>query len=287
MMKRILFFDIDGTLAIPGQEPSKETVDAIRAARANGHKAILCTGRTEHNVPDSVRKIGFDGGIYSAGGRIIVDGKTISNRAMPRDMVEMIVSALQKEQSTFTLECLNKNYVGGADLRMLESLDVTNSNSELQRMLAGFDQSPFAEYDNEPVYKVSFLATSREQIDRIAGSLDDRVKVVTFDNLRPDFPLLAGEVSDKHIHKGMALQCVCDCFGVSSELSVAFGDSMNDEEMLLTAGIGVAMGNSVEQVKALANQVCESCADNGVAKTLIRLGLTDSVPPRSAAAASS
>lgn len=91
--------------------------------------------------------------------------------------------------------------------------------------------------------------------------------------MRPDFPLLAGEVSDKNIHKGQALRRVCEYFGTASECSVAFGDSMNDAEMLLAAGIGIAMGNSAEQVKVLADQICESCADNGVAKTLIRLGL--------------
>lgn len=276
-MKRILFFDIDGTLAIPGEKPSKETVDAIRAARTNGHKTILCTGRTEHSVPDSVREIGFDGGIYSAGGRVIVEGKTISNHTMTRDMVEMIVSAMQKERLTFALECLNENYFGGTDLLMLEPLDMADSNSELQRMLIDSGTNTFAEYDNEPVYKVSFLAASREQISRMTSGLDDRTKVVIFDNLMPDFPLLAGEVSDKNIHKGLALQRVCGYYGTSSELSIAFGDSMNDEEMLLAAGIGVAMGNSVERVKALADQVCESCEDNGVAKTLIRLGLVDFV----------
>lgn len=276
-MKRILFFDIDGTLAIPGQDPSKETVDAIRAARTNGHKAILCTGRTERSVPDAVREIGFDGGIYSAGGRVIVDGKTISNHAMSRDMIEMIVTAMQKERLAFTLECLNENYIGGAGLLIPKKLDTDDSNSELQRMLIGPGTSRFSEYGNEPVYKVSFLAESQEQIVRMTNALDDRVKVVIFDNLVPDFPLLAGEVSDKNIHKGLALQRVCDYFDTSLELSIAFGDSMNDEEMLLAAGVGVAMGNSVERVKALADQVCETCADNGVANALIRFGLVDFV----------
>lgn len=274
-MKRILFFDIDGTLAIPGQKPSKETVDTIRAARANGHRAILCTGRSEHSVPDFVREIGFDGGIYSAGGQVIVEGKTISNRTMTQDMTEMILSAMRKERLTFTLECSNENYISDAGLLRLELLNMADSNSELQRMLIGSDQNTFANYENEPVYKISFLAASREQIDRLTSALDDSVKVVVFDNLMPDFPLLAGEVSDKNINKGLALQCVCEYYHTPLELSVAFGDSMNDEEMLLAAGIGVAMGNSVGQVKALADQVCESCADNGVAKTLVRLGLVD------------
>ena len=54
---------------------------------------------------------------------------------------------------------------------------------------------------------------------------------------------------------------------------MAFGDSMNDAEMLLAAGIGVAMGNAEQRVKDLADQVCESCDEDGVAKELERMGL--------------
>ena len=55
--------------------------------------------------------------------------------------------------------------------------------------------------------------------------------------------------------------------------SIAFGDSMNDAEMLLAAGIGVAMGNAEPEVKELADRVCESVDDDGVARELERMGL--------------
>ena len=70
MEKNLLFFDIDGTLACPGQNPSERTVSAIRRARAKGHKVFLGTGRSKASVPEAVWEIGFDGGIYSAGGHV-------------------------------------------------------------------------------------------------------------------------------------------------------------------------------------------------------------------------
>ena len=54
---------------------------------------------------------------------------------------------------------------------------------------------------------------------------------------------------------------------------IAFGDSMNDEEMLQTAGVGVAMGNASEQLKALADMVCDRCECDGIAKALEELNL--------------
>ncbi len=276
-MKRLLFFDIDGTLAIPGQTPSKETVNAIRSARTNGHKAFLCTGRTEGAVPSKVQEIGFDGGIYSAGGRVVVEGRTILDQTMPHNIAQMILSAMQKENLLFTLEYSNRNYQSSLESLSAATFDMSKGNSELQRILLSSKQTPMSQYHNEPVYKISFLAELQEQIDRMAQMLDNTVKVVSFENLIPDIPFIAGEVSDKNIHKGQALRRVCKYFGIPSEMSVAFGDSMNDAEMLLDAGIGIEMGNSSEQVKALADQVCESCADNGVAATLFRLGLAGPV----------
>lgn len=273
-MKRLLFFDIDGTLAIPGQTPSRETVEAIRAARANGHKTFLCTGRTEESVPGPVREIGFDGAIYSAGGRVVAGGKVIEDHAMTQNMTRTIISVMRQAGVSFTLECAGGNYSGGPDLMRPASSDMSGGNSELRRMLLISNKRPVTQYKNEPVYKISFFAASQEQTDYIAGAFDQTVKVVFFENLIQDFPLLAGEASDRNVHKGLALLRVCEYFGAALECSVAFGDSMNDAEMLQTAGIGVAMGNSSDQVKALADQVCETCADNGVAKTLARLGLT-------------
>ena len=58
-MQRLIFFDIDGTLAYPGQEPSASTVAAIHAARRNGHKVFISTGRTMDSIPASIASIGL------------------------------------------------------------------------------------------------------------------------------------------------------------------------------------------------------------------------------------
>lgn len=79
-MGKLIFLDVDGTIAGPGQPPRPSTVEAIRAARGRGHKVFICTGRLEVDVAENVRSIGFDGGIYSAGGRAVVDGKEVLNR---------------------------------------------------------------------------------------------------------------------------------------------------------------------------------------------------------------
>ena len=62
-------------------------------------------------------------------------------------------------------------------------------------------------------------------------------------------------------------------FNLSVEESIAFGDGGNDVDMLLAAGIGVAMGNASDKVKAAADEVCGSVEEDGVYHYLKNKGL--------------
>ena len=272
-MKRLLFFDIDGTLAIPGQLPGEAVVEAVRSARRAGHLAFLSTGRTESTVPPAVAAIGFDGGIYSAGARIVVDGQVLLDRAMPRALSDRIRAAVEDAVACYALECASGAYRSQEEFLLLPE---EGGSSELMRMATETGWRKLEEYTGEPIYKISFQAESREQVERAARRLEgEPVSFVCFENMVPGVTVLAGEVSDRDVDKGRAVGRVCAHFGLGLDRAVAFGDSMNDAAMLRAAGIGVAMGNAPEEVKALADQVCESCADGGVAKALARMGLTE------------
>ena len=69
------------------------------------------------------------------------------------------------------------------------------------------------------------------------------------------------------------MELVCAYYGVGIQDTIAFGDSMNDYEMIETAGIGVAMGNACEELKERADAVCEDVCADGVYYELNRLGL--------------
>ncbi|HQE70066.1 MAG TPA: Cof-type HAD-IIB family hydrolase [Atopobiaceae bacterium] len=79
------------------------------------------------------------------------------------------------------------------------------------------------------------------------------------------------EVVDGRCSKGEALSWLCDHLGIERSSSVAFGDSHNDLEMIGTAGIGIAMGNAEEAVKAAAAMVAPTNDEAGVAQVLADL----------------
>ena len=76
-MGKYLFFDIDGTLMGPSKQVTPKTANGIKQARENGHKCFLCTGRAPVSIMKSIREIGFDGIISSAGGFVNIGGKYI------------------------------------------------------------------------------------------------------------------------------------------------------------------------------------------------------------------
>lgn len=267
-MGKLIFLDIDGTLVMPDTSPSRRTVEAIRAARANGHRVFLSTGRLEVHVDEAVREIGFDGGIYSAGGRSVVGGSVISDCPMPSDLVRRIIDALREERMPYMAEIAQGSCT--ADGRLLRSIGELKG-AYVDGLLPPAERPQ--QYHGIPVYKVMFQAAGAAQADTLARKLGSAAKVVLFPNLLPDFPAIPGEISSPHIHKGLALQGICRYLNAGPGDCIAFGDSMNDAEILRAAGLGIAMGNAEACVKELADRVCESCTDDGVAKALAEMGL--------------
>ncbi len=79
------------------------------------------------------------------------------------------------------------------------------------------------------------------------------------------------EINSVNAGKGKALLALCDALGLPREASLAFGDGSNDTEMLLAAGLGVAMANASEEVKAAADAITDSNEDCGVGRMIRRI----------------
>lgn len=276
-MEKLLFFDIDGTLAMPGRNPSCVTKEAIRLARKNGHKVFLSTGRLLENVPPAVLDIGFDGGIFSAGGYVVAGDTILSQHFLCQALLHQILVLLHNADFFYMLETADGKFKSENTSKSLAKLDFSQSSSEMQRIIQDVfcdkNLMDISSYKGQPVYKVAFYSADASALDGLICALEGAAKIVRFDNLVPDFPLIAGEITDIAINKGAALLEICKYYHKTAEECIAFGDSMNDAEILQTAGLGIAMGNAEDKVLALADMVCDRCENDGVAKALHSLSL--------------
>lgn len=276
-MEKLLFFDIDGTISYPGTNPASAVVEAIRNARYNGHKVFLSTGRTRNRVPKAVMNIGFDGGIFSAGGIVLYGDVILSQHFMPEAMVQSVRSLLQGKRVFYRLETEDGDFRSENGSSVFSQLDMTAVGMKTQQLtrelLLDTALPPISAYSGQPVYKISFFNAEPGLTDRIEGVLNSSAKLIRFDNLISDFPMQPGEISAFNINKGVALQTLCRHLGKTEADCIAFGDSMNDASILRTAGLGIAMGNAETQVKDLADMVCDRCENDGIAKALYELRL--------------
>ena len=275
-MGKLLFFDIDGTLAMPGRKVSQRTRDAIRAARAHGHKAFICTGRSPEIVNEDILSIGFDGGIFHAGGRAVIDGKTVYENHADAKMIDDVLPSIRKYAVFYNYETTNGDYYSKFDSSVLKEVQKAGANTELLRLIeamASQENRPVSDYAGEGIYKVFFFVRKAADYEKIIEAFGPGYLPTNFSNMIEDMPILACEVTRADINKGAAILGLCGYLGAPVSDTISFGDSMNDIMMIRTTGISVAMANAEQRVKDEADIICESCNDDGVAKELERLGL--------------
>lgn len=272
-MPKLLFFDIDGTLCMPGKAPSPRTVEAIQKARANGHKVFLSTGRNITGIPKAVNDIGFDGYITNAGACAQVGDDILLDLPLPRQLLKETLKLLYANDVCFALQSDRDNYTDNdQNAAVTATLDPVTA-SHIGIFMNVLKLNDIKANPDAACYKICFVAPSSEHWERIRPQIEQWYDITLFDNLFPTGRIVSGEFNRKGTDKGRALNVLCAHFGQTAEDAIAFGDSTNDSAMLIAAGVGYAMENAQEEVKAIADAICPHCNEDGVAKTLEGLGL--------------
>lgn len=275
--RKLIFLDIDGTLVAAGQNtPPASALRAIRGAQARGHLVCLCTGRNL-GMAAALLPIGFDAVIASAGGYIEYQGQILNDEPMTAAQLALARRAFAAAGVSVILECRDVSY---ADTGFIDSMSSApgegSANSEMERWRAGVQQEmrvhPITEYTGEPVYKISFMGQRPHPLDG-----------PDFDALRQDFNFCIhepgtfgpfnGEIINRKFNKGDAVRRLAERLGIPLADTIAFGDSMNDYEMIVTAGTGICMGNGSPRLKAVADEVCGDVDKDGLYNAFAAHGL--------------
>jgi Cof subfamily protein (haloacid dehalogenase superfamily) len=280
---RIAFLDVDGTLIDSGEVIAPSTIEAVQTARANGHLVYLSTGRASVEIYPKIRDIGFDGAISAGGGFGEIGDDLVISRTMPEEAVARMVEFYEESGYDFYLQSFDELYPSpGVRRRFATYLeDDQERRGETRTDLESVtdeDQHPAlrAFADVRPlsysgIAKSVFLAGDLTAFDRVSEALSGEFHVIT--GTIPHMGRGSGEVTLDGVNKGTTILMLLDLLGLDAASAIGIGDSTNDIEMLQLCGVGIAMGNATDAVKAHADEVTTSVLDDGVWNAFRRHGL--------------
>ncbi len=268
MNHKLIFLDIDGTLTEAGKNtPPASAIEAVQRAQQAGHKVVLCSGRN-YGMLSPLLEYHFDGVIGSAGGYIEYKNNVIYDRPMTPTQQEKVLRCFAESGIFRTIESKMGSYTDESFKEFLRTRISDGANSELLRWREQLESSlnirPMSEYNGEPIYKVVFMCPSADNLKVPQAKLGDEFNFCIQD---PDsFGLINGELINKQFNKGTAVRRMAEAAGVSMADTIAFGDSMNDLEMIETAALGICMENGSKTLKQHADEVCPAVDDDGLYK---------------------
>ena len=274
-MKKIVFLDIDGTLVTPNYPLSDFVKKGIKKARENGHLIFLCTGRNRVGI-ESIMSDDFDGCICSAGGYLEIKGEMIETTYLDKEEVEQARKVFEQNHILYNLESTYMTFAS-EELRHYFAhalLGDEGTNSEFERLKEQqkkeYHMVDISKYQDQGIHKLCFIAFNREDIEKTKILLPNYHFIV---HEMFSQHSINGEIIKKGMDKGLAIKKVVETLHMKMEDTIAFGDSMNDYEMLQVCNYGVAMKNACQELKASADNICESVENDGVYYEMERLGL--------------
>ena len=268
MRIELIAMDLDGTLNNDEKRITPRTLDALMAAQAAGIRLALASARPLPGLykERDILALSKHRGLLMAynGGRIAdaETGKTLHQSSMDLNDARRMLRLLEALPVTPILDDGAQFYVTDRDGYMVQ-YECWNNNmvcAEVKNLSDFIDFAPV-----KILMSVDPAALPAVQA-QIAGLLPEALTVVQ----TAPFYL---EILPRSINKGQGLRDVCRLVGIDPASAVAFGDAENDIPMLRAAGIGVAMGNADDAVKAAADRTTLSNNDDGIAAALEALGV--------------
>jgi Cof subfamily protein (haloacid dehalogenase superfamily) len=259
---RLLALDLDGTIVDGSLRISPRVRRALRAAMDSGVHVTLASGRPFGGTRLFANDLGIQEPLICQQGAMVRDpgnGEVYLRRSLPRHLAHEFVDIVREHGWDLCLTLDDEQYVERLTpaLRVLMDLSPTPTEARVVADLKTLPQDPLRLL---VVVDATEAATVENLLQkRFAGRLLIVRSFVRF-----------VEATDLSASKGQALAFLAQKLGVSQAETVAIGDNDNDADMVAWAGLGVAMGNASAAVKAAANHVTETIAEDGAALAIER-----------------
>lgn len=278
MSSKLVFLDIDGTLADAHHVVPESAKEACARAQERGHKLFICTGRSLPKIERSILDLGFDGVVSVAGAQANLGDRVLFQHFIAPEAIDAATAYFQAHGiDHFQWQGADGMYVTRAYMEHVKAKKSAWDNDQFARFwhviedvdvpegstLGATIRASKGSYYTGPNPDVTF--------DDVARDLSPWFTLVhgSYDKISPN----NGELLMNGVDKGTAVCDIARDLGYSIADTIAIGDSDNDTAMLKAAGTSVAMGNSTHGIEQFTDMVTTDIHDNGIANAFARLGL--------------
>lgn len=256
---KIVFFDIDDTLYIKAERRVPDSaVAALHGLKARGILVAIATGRARRVLPMPIEQLVQAVGIDLL---VTVNGQRSHYRDVPLTQYALAPEQVQAVSATLAQAGMSYGYVMDDAVVALAEDEVFRDT--LAKLGIGYSRLAPTDFDPQtPVYQIlAFSTDNRQPLD-----LPEGLRTVRWHDSGIDILDAAGS-------KARGIEHALNHLGLTWADTLAFGDGMNDIEMLQHAACGVAMGNARAELKAAADYVCPPAWEDGIYRGLQALGV--------------
>lgn len=253
---KIIFFDIDGTLIDVNKKAiSDKTVETLLRLKERGVKICIATGRAPGSVP-KFDGVDFDAFLTFNGSYCFNSSDVILSTPIPKVDVEKMIENATRINRPVSIAGKDRVVANGTDKDLSDYFGFAKQETPVS--------DDFDEVLKGEIYQM-MMGGRKDEYDDILKDVENARITAWWDRAVDIIPANGG--------KGKGIEAILEYYGIDRSESMAFGDGGNDIEMLQTVGTGVAMGNALDNVKAIADEICGTSADDGIYHYCLENGL--------------
>lgn len=253
MSKKLLFFDIDGTLLSEKTHTvPASTRRAIQQAKANGHLIFINTGRTRATIDQCIETLEPDGYVCGCGTYISYLDQQLYHVQVDQNICHQLISAIDRHHLFAILEASDKIYF---------QKEMTDEVVAYIYQLYSKAHFPLGFIEDDDVHLDKFCIQFYHDVSAFAQEIENHFEII---RRSPVF----WEIVPKNHSKATGIQYLVDYFGLSLDDCYVFGDSFNDEPMLSYVKHAIVMKNGDQDLYKLAEYVTDDIDHDGIEKAL-------------------
>ncbi|MEG0678439.1 MAG: Cof-type HAD-IIB family hydrolase [Carnobacterium sp.] len=263
MLPKLLAIDLDGTVFNSKGIISKKNKQMLCKLESLGVQIVIATGRGIYSATNVMNEIGIKGYIIGLNGASIFhveEREPLQVSEIPYSIINKIMAIGSHSEVNIYLNTVDSTHLILRDYQLYEYFGIKK-----EFKIIDINEVKIMETENIIISKILFSSKNSKLLAKCYQNLSELNLEVVY----PDS--LCVEVTLKGINKASGLELLSQYLGISAQDMVAIGDSENDLSMIKYVGHGMAMGNAMESVKQVADEIIKTNDEDGIAEAIEEL----------------